>query len=720
MKTCAACHQNPVTAGHGARYCDACRKNDRHRHRTRRKDQIFTVIDCEGVQTGNRMDLWTISYGREDGSSGSYISSNPREALTWLFGEVAGTYDGLNQAVAAFHFNWDTAVLARCFNPDDMMLVHKATAQKGNLICGTRHKPGDKCQKLYHRWDTKLIEAVITEGGEGDVIAWDSKSGIALATTPRRRFYAELRPEGDMFKGRKILDVHDIGAAFTGGLENVIDTWQPDMTPEMRELIKAGKEARQDGFPGWADEQVCAYSEAECVLGARCARLLVSTIAAVSDVRMDPSRLFGSGSIAGSFYNFHGLSKRVETHEDPVVDLIAILCYFGGLIETPVVGRIVNQPVEEDDFNSAYTFANHKVPCMRAGHGHWHHHQGYKGIIKDAIGYVKVTWAVTTPTTPPFCVHLIGGRVVQPLSCRKQWVTLPEYQAAFAEFGYDVVALEAYWWVPECQCPPPQEWMEGLYYERVKIKAQMKSASPEQWAALNVRQEAIKLILNSCYGKLAQRRPEPGKYTNLHYAAYITGVTRARLRERTWALEAAGNIVVYQHTDGLKYIGKARLPVSDRLGDAKHEDQSFDVLIIQPGLLAAKEGKNRCRGIRKDEFGELAWEWAAMCDFTQKPADWPKMEIETRRMLSRRKAIADGKPEQAGIFFQHPMSIGVRDGKRDLHRARPLKGEPEAWLLPPVRAIPEDLIAGIEDIQQYETQLAKRLKAGEFDKERSY
>lgn len=819
MTTCAACHQAPVTAGHGAKYCDPCRKSDRHRHRGRRKGQMFVVVDCEGRQDADRMNLWTASFGREDGTSASIAGAEPKAVLHWLLDQLAAPYDGMKQVIAAFHFNWDTAVLARDFDPGQMMLVHKATARRHNLICGIEHpnrtkpKPRvippdeweaaahaqylaaleatngymlspkapagthefklwsgpesramawaseelldfwydnprltlteyrrqmaeaeerqweewldqlpdeDVCDKPYHRWDRDLIEAVITEGGEGDVIAWDQKSELALAATPRRRFYVEHRPEGDLFNGRRILDIHDIGAAFTGGLEAVIDTWQPELTTAEREIIAAGKAARQDGFPGWTDEQVGAYSEAECVAGARCARLLLDTIAAVSPVRMDPGKLFGSGSIAGEFFGYHNLARRVETHEDPKVDWFAWLTYFGGLIESICLGRIVGQAVEEDDLNSAYPAAAIRLPCMAKGHGHWKRSRGAKGIPADGVGHVLVTWAVETATTPPFVVRMTTGRVVQPLSGVKVWVSLPEYTAACEQFPGDVSAHEAVWWVQDCECPCPFAWMEEFYYERVKIKAQMKTASPEQWQALNVRQEAIKLILNSCYGKLAQRRPTLGKYTNLHYASYITGYTRAQLRIRTWQLEAAGNTVVYLHTDGIKYIGPARLPESSQLGDAKHEDPSHDVLFVQPGLLAAKVGKDRSRGIRKDEWPPLAWAWAETTDFTQHPMTWEAMDVVTRRMMSRRLAIHEGKPEKAGIFYDKPSQVGIRTRKRDTEAARRLPGEPEAWMTPPIQAIAPRDVATLEDIKQHETRLARLTRAGEFDQEKSY
>ena len=73
----------------------------------------------------------------------------------------------------------------------------------------------------------------------------------------------------------------------------------------------------------------------------------------------------------------------------------------------------------------------------------------------------------------------------------------------------------------------------------------MHSMAPEsaQWWEASCRERAIKLIINSIYGKLAQMRYGVGPYTNLHYASYITGATRGQVRTRTWQTEAAGGTV---------------------------------------------------------------------------------------------------------------------------------------------------------------------------------
>src|SRR5476651_2576286 len=77
FRMCKRCGFRPVTRGHGARYCDLCRSNDKHRNNSRRKSEMVVSVDSEGTKnpfTGS-MDLFTLSYGREDGTSDSILTS---------------------------------------------------------------------------------------------------------------------------------------------------------------------------------------------------------------------------------------------------------------------------------------------------------------------------------------------------------------------------------------------------------------------------------------------------------------------------------------------------------------------------------------------------------------------------------------------------------------------------------------------------------------------
>jgi hypothetical protein len=709
------------------------------------KTVCYTVTDKETGKTTKRfapqMCMVSASFGREDGSSGSIWTDDPREALHWYIKNLTGKYKGRRQVVQGFHFTWDSSVLARDFDPDGMELIHKAGARKLTPLCGKHwHDPGDDCKRM-HRYDPKDIELVITEGGETDLIAWDPKSELAIAITPKRRMYIEWRPHGDRYNGWKAIDIHDVGGAFVGGLEKVIDRWQPDISDEQRAAIAWGKEHRKKGFANAAPAQIMNYSEAECVAAALTVRKMLDMIAETTGVRVKEHRLFGSGSVAAAMFGAHDVPTRMETHSsaDKIagipVNRIPTLTYFGGEIASPVVG-IVRGWIEQDDINSAYPSEMFWQPCMRSGHGKWKKHHGHldaRGLPPEhAVGHVLVSWDISHSKTsaPPFNVRLTTMATRMPLTGYKVWVPLAQYRAALAEFPDDVLCHDAVWWVPSCDCPPPFAWMKPLYYKRLNIKADMKKAvdgSPE-WHRLNVQQEAIKLVLNSCYGKLAQRRPEPGRWTNLHYASNITGGIRAMMITESWRIERTGGVVVYRHTDCNQQQGGEQRDDSKEFGGWGREKPSRDQLIVQPGLafsLAAtldkeglpETGKTATRGCSAGAFVKAAHAWAKTTDFTQPPAQWPVLVITQERMVSRRLANHQGNPEQAGCFLPHDLDVTIATSKRDFDNARLMPGQQEAWIVPPPLVVPTFMVATLDDLDEYQTQLARRMAEGEFDDE---
>lgn len=724
---------------------------------------MFVCIDTEWrtvlTALGARAFLLTVSFGREDGSSAS-CTLPPKQALRWLVERLSGRHTdeaGVvhRQHAIAFHFTGDAAVLTRNFDPEGMHLIRKAQATLSTVLCGSEHPPGELCPKvpddpegllsdlldeageldtwaaeaasgILHRYRPGDVSAVITEGGEGDVLAYDPETHLAVACTPTRRFYVEHRPAGDRYEGWRRVDIHDIGTAIPGGLEKAIEDWNPELSERERELITWGKQFRK-GWPTDVDlEQVAAYSEAECVATARIARKLLTMIRDVAHVPMQERELFGSGSVAGAVMKHNGVAARKDSHTSDqdvggvTIDELAKLTYLGGLIETPVIG-LYQESVDEDDINSAYPDKIRKLPCMRDGHGEWHVVHRASALDPTAVvGHALVSWALTdrqVRSTGPFTVRRKDCSVMQPRGASKVWVSLAEYRAAVEQFGESIIAHKIVYWESGCECSP-FDFIDELYDKRQAIKAEMKLLDPgcEEWWHLNCQQATIKLILNSMYGKMAQQRPVLGKYTNLHLASYITGATRAQVRAESWKREAQGGMVVYQHTDSVLSVGGEPTDGGKALGAWGLEKPSQDMLILQPGLATALGGgKTATRGCSRDVFTEAAAAYAATTDLSQHPTKWPKLEFDDTVMITRRVAMATGKPEQAGAFVVQHRSINPVSPKRDMERATKVPGQNSAWVVPILPfAWPED-VASLHDIKAYRTELEKRSRAGEFD-----
>lgn len=740
---CGRCGIREVASANGS-LCAECKRVDKNRHHGRKNADgtVMVKFDTEGYSNAyGSQRLLTVSFGREDGTSGTLHTSDQREAIRWMIEQVQGEHDGKRQIAGAFHFNYDTAVLTQpgAFDPNRMMLIYKnragdykTHAKDGSakpLICnkgacakcpdvrgGKNHCTDAGCGRChipFHVFNRKDIEYIIIEGGEEKVIAWDPESKLAISCTPRRRFYAEYRPNRAKYEGRKILDIHDHGTAFLGGLEDVIRSWRPDLTDSQREIIAWGKQIRKSNLSKEDPARVAAYSEAECIADARCTRKLVDTINSESGIGLDIGKLYGAGSMASAAYHYHGLTKHEDTAKDDDIDPIARLDYFGGLIETPVVG-VVNADIRSEDLNSAYPSIMQHLPCMADGHGKWTTRTGAPStavLDKYTVGHVQVTWDLAlhrslkakSTSTPPFSVRLKDGSVARPMASRVPvWVTMHEYKAARARYGPKcITAHHSHIWVPSCDCKPPFKWIAELYGQRMALKGRMAELKNNgqkgsfEYELLDVQQNGLKLLINSCYGKLAQQRPNVGTFTNMHYAAMITGATRAKVCQRTWEIEDQGGIVVYQHTDSVKFIEAPNGPDSKTLGEWGVEAIVNGLIILQPGLAAPlTEGqKGASRGAGKDEDGNplfyrLAREWAGHHDFTRHPDNWAALVIKGKRMISAKSAAHRNDREKSGAFLDHELTIKPTDTKRALGRA--VQISPGAWLVPPYYEIPAD------------------------------
>ena len=69
----------------------------------------------------------------------------------------------------------------------------------------------------------------------------------------------------------------------------------------------------------------------------------------------------------------------------------------------------------------------------------------------------------------------------------------------------------------------PFSWVAPTYAERQKII--------KEYTKADMRQYALKILLNSTYGKTAMRKPFRCDMTNLFYASYVTADTRIKIAE---------------------------------------------------------------------------------------------------------------------------------------------------------------------------------------------
>jgi len=719
------------------KFCVACRD----KNAARKLPEMFVGVDCESrVMPDGIQRMFTFSFGREDGTSESIVTNGAltaKDVLDWLFTTVVGHYTDVDgkvwqQVPIGYFFGHDTALILKDIT-GPFQVVHKGTSKPvdraKNPLCATTHKEGDNCTRV-HRFDQKAAQIIMSSEGETSLASLDTSTSYAFASTPKRRFFAEYRPEGDRMENRRTLDVHDVGAAFGGSLERNLDNWKPDLDVAEREQIAWGKQQRKE----WGDRPVllavAAYSEAECVALSRMSRKLIDTIKRATHIPIQPSRLYGSGSLATAAFKTYGVPTAQDIPDDEhtaglnglTLRELAMMDYFGGKIESIVIGEIANDTVAEVDIASAYPHQMRYLPCPRKGHGEWVKRKwGIETLDRRVVGHVRVYWRVQNTLVPPFLIRRLGGYVACPMA-GETYTPFPEYWAALDRYGPSaIVATEAVIWEQTCNCENPYAWMEKLYLARQEIKTKLKTLdkATDEYARLDAEQLAIKLVLNSCYGKTAQTRPY-GAFTNLTFAAAITSGARAMLNRKAWEVEDAGYIPAYMHTDSVKFIlpEAAFSAIEDegtQLGAwEKTPEPIKDFFVAQPGLaISLATGKGATRGVGKDEFSTAVKSWREEQDLTAHPEHWNPIKVPGKRMLTRKAAIARNKPELAGNFVDHELTVGFLSMKRNFLAARQTPNNPTAWIQPAQDRVPDQ--ATIQDVVIWKTELAKYLAQQDLD-----
>lgn len=315
--------------------------------------------------------------------------------------------------------------------------------------------------------------------------------------------------------------------------------------------------------------------------------------------------------------------------------------FYGARIELLQQGYAPEQTLHGYDIRSAYPSAMLDLPSMRGKT--WKHHRN--GTSADharqsnILSMYRVYWRF--PATVkyrgvenyapfyPLPYRTQNGSILFPSEGRA-WVMRDDVLAALKwveTFGlnwreYDLVVEEAFEFDPppvgmsfgpfgeaqdEASTRPetgPFEFVRELYNQRANIK------SREKECGYNILELAIKLCINSIYGKFAQRiggnEFDPPASACPYYAAAITAATRRRICE-TGLLDPFA--IVMFATDGIistRPLAPLDRPIGEALGDWETKSVTGG-MFLQSGVYTFFDGvahETKMRGARK-AFMEL-------------------------------------------------------------------------------------------------------------------
>lgn len=338
----------------------------------------------------------------------------------------------------------------------------------------------------------------------------------------------------------------DIFTFFQCSFEKALEEWNIKVPA----IITRGKAARQD-FSAWSEEDITAYNDAELKMMAQLAEKLRD---AVKPLSLPIRSWHGPGALAGSW-----LSKQKARYYKgelpPEVHDAATRAYFGGRID--VQGYGIVSPVFHYDIVSAYPSAIRYLPDL--SRLEWKRAEGERPYLAG-VSVSRIRWRIPeTNKWGPFPWRSLQGSIRYPLQ-GEGWYWQDEISACIERFGPDSVEFLETWQANgEIRYPFKTAVEEAFAYRR-ELKAQGKSSHI-----------AVKLILNSLYGKFAQTVGRAQYYSPV-WAGLITSYTRAQL------LRQLSDSVVCVMTDSIWTKTPLSVDTSAQLGT--WEEQAEGTLIL--------------------------------------------------------------------------------------------------------------------------------------------
>lgn len=360
----------------------------------------------------------------------------------------------------------------------------------------------------------------------------------------------------------------------------------------------------------------------------------------------------GPGAVASAVLKQYGV--RHAMGEAPSRDLEKAWAgaYFGGRFEQFKAGHYEGQ-VYQYDIRSAYPSHIANLPDLSTGFWEWvdHFEHGSFGVWhcwreprSQELG--RFVWPGPNPHREQ------TGAVGFPAQSEGVWLWTPEAVLP------GVRITGGYVWRTAARTQP-FGFVRGMYTQRQAWKAQGKGA-----------ERALKLALNSLYGKMAQRVGGSDKYGGrpawhqLAWAGYVTSATRAQL----WgAIARAGDSLIACETDAVFTTAPVDLPLSTELGDWEETRYEW-ISYLQSGVYwtnATEKGerpRNKTRGFSATgiEHGEVEqyFQRLTVAELDGAVAD--------PILVPHRQFIALGNPQRHlyGQWQDGTKAIGIGAGKR--------------------------------------------------------
>jgi hypothetical protein len=362
--------------------------------------------------------------------------------------------------------------------------------------------------------------------------------------------------------------------------------------------------------------------------------------------RFYPARWVSSGYLAEKVLISNGIEIPYFNDIPYEIQELAWQAFYGGRFELIQKGFIGSCYLY--DINSAYPFALTRLPDLTKGS--W---IGDNTVHDEAaLGFFRIrAYVEDSVKVAPFPFRTRSNTIIYPVGKFETFVTLDELITTEDDnrISYDIV--DAWQFIPAGSTFPMRKFILSNYRKRLMLK---KRSDPLE--------RAIKLILNSIYGKMAQRvNGVMGNLFSPVIASYITGFTRAQLFSfmREHSLER--DIVAFA-TDSMACRSKIDGLDSKRLGEMKLDKQSDvdDTIFLSNGFYRFN-GIWKQRGVGYDREKKATIEHL---DTRIGQDGQLYIAVRTTRTTHIKTAIMYNKLKSVGKIDQYERKIGLNSDKK--------------------------------------------------------
>lgn len=430
-------------------------------------------------------------------------------------------------------------------------------------------------------------------------------------------------------------------------------------------------------------KQVRNYCEDDCIVTKELADNWIDTFYKV--FKFYPNNWISSGYLAEKVLICNGISVPYFNDIPYEVQELAWQGFYGGRFELIQRGYIGECYLY--DINSAYPCALTVLPDLN--NGRWI--SSTKINPKAGLGFFRITAIIDDSVkVAPFPFRTKDYRIIYPVGEFETYVTLEELKAVQGDPRIKYKIVESWQFIPHKDCEYPfKKFIEHWYEKRLRLKKDD-----------NALERAIKLILNSIYGKMAQRvNNKMGNLFNPVIASYITGFTRAQLYRFMREHNLERDVIAFA-TDSIATRRKIPTLNSKRLGEMKLDKSATDVIFLSNGFyLFNGNWKQRGIGYDREKKIEIEHEDTWVGEDGQL-----YIKVKTTRTTHIKSGILYNQLKSVGKIEEYERKINLNSDKKRfwLDELKSLHDKSFCDSAPINASLVADIIGKKDEIEWYE------------------